>query len=456
MGLSFSQAATVIVSDFIGNLLVLGIYFPFILGSAAIAAINAMVDLFYQGGKLIVTSIIDGITGEDQSQKFSAELAKVMNKSLKKGRETFDAGLEASGVKGAQAGINDFLLGTFGLTESEIARARMAGRNAGQATLNGFLESWGAGREEAGLHHFFPDADVETAKEAARQLKIEMDLLANARKQAETENATNLSKSGQAAEEYLDIVKDISRSFDNRRQALTSEALQIKLTEKEYQRYKDTIGSVRRIAEASDTLSIEQQTQLLELVRLRTSALEQYYETLEQAEEEAARLETVKGIVGDIGDAFGGFARDVLVNFKSIGEAAEALGRRIFAALIEALIIQPLVSGITAGLGSLFGVPGLQSGGFSGTGFRVVGEAGPELVDFRNPGRVYTNSELQSALSGSGAGYEINFSPVIQTQDSTAVRQALAEAYPIFETRTIQTIEGLISRPSNFRRSLGG
>ena len=106
------------------------------------------------------------------------------------------------------------------------------------------------------------------------------------------------------------------------------------------------------------------------------------------------------------------------------------MGRRIFAALIEALIIQPLVSGITAGLGSLFGVPGLQSGGFSGTGFRVVGEAGPELVDFRNPGRVYTNSELQSALSGGGGGYEINFSPVIQTQDSTAVRQALAEANP--------------------------
>ena len=132
------------------------------------------------------------------------------------------------------------------------------------------------------------------------------------------------------------------------------------------------------------------------------------------------------------------------------------MGKRIFAALIEALIIQPLVSGITAGLGAAFGAPGLQSGGFSGTGFRVVGEAGPELVDFRNPGRVYTNSELQSALSGSGAGYEINFSPVIQTQDSTAIRQALAEVYPTFETRTIQTIEGLISRPSNFRRSLGG
>ncbi|SOD97014.1 tape measure protein [Caenispirillum bisanense] len=41
-------------------------------------------------------------------------------------------------------------------------------------------------------------------------------------------------------------------------------------------------------------------------------------------------------------------------------------------------------------------------GGFASPGLALVGEYGPEIVDFHNPGRVYTNRELGEAVRGGG------------------------------------------------------
>lgn len=49
-----------------------------------------------------------------------------------------------------------------------------------------------------------------------------------------------------------------------------------------------------------------------------------------------------------------------------------------------------------------FGVPGFADGGAFGPGWAVVGEKGPELVQFGKAGRVYSNRESQQMLGGGG------------------------------------------------------
>ena len=457
VGTSFSDAGILIAINFTANVLKAMIYLAGVVPAAATGIILAVTNIFSEGGEVIFDAFVGAITGDrdaftgirERLREVSRESANIIPETLDRFED--DARNLAGLVRGQ-------LITWLGIDEASVQAAEEAAANAGTRTWDSFLSTWGLDPEgnlelekalkdledQIGNGGLTPDQDALIA-----ELLAELERLSKGTKDG-FDGATA------SANVFLDTIKDINEAYNSRQNDLDNEAVKLQLTRREYEKFQDVAKGYSIVQQNANKLSIEQQETLLKLVKERTQALDAYYETLDQAEAEAAQLENIKGIVGDIGDAFGGFARDVLVNFKSIGEAAEALGRRIFAALIEALIIQPLVSGITAGLGAAFGVPGLQSGGFSGTGFRVVGEAGPELVDFRNPGRVYTNSELQSALSGGGGGYEINFSPVIQTQDSTAVRQALAEAYPIFEQRTIQTIETLVSRPSNFRRSLGG
>lgn len=187
-------------------------------------------------------------------------------------------------------------------------------------------------------------------------------------------------------------------------------------------------------------------------------------QTVQRTEAEAQAGETARllqTIAEDAGRAFGRFTGDVLRNFDSIDDAARRLGQSILDNIINNLIIDPASDFFTKAILSIFGgggsagsVPQLQQGGL-GRGLTLVGEAGPELVDFRNPGRVYSNAALSSALSGSGRG-DIVFAPVIQSSDTAAVNRALAEAFPIFERRVISTIQQDSRRPSGVRQDLRG
>lgn len=51
-------------------------------------------------------------------------------------------------------------------------------------------------------------------------------------------------------------------------------------------------------------------------------------------------------------------------------------------------------------------IPGKATGGYA-TGWNIVGERGPELVNFSNPGRVYTAEQTRNALSGGASGVNI-------------------------------------------------
>lgn len=180
------------------------------------------------------------------------------------------------------------------------------------------------------------------------------------------------------------------------------------------------------------------------------SAVEQIRESIRGAGQELQ--DNLAGAFERTVDGVTGFVTAMITGFESAGDAARALARTIITDLLSAFIR----SGIYRLLGGFFGIaiPGFQSGGLADRGLALVGERGPELVDFRSPGRVYSNDELSAAVAGGGGGNQFVFAPVIQSADSAAVSRAVAEAFPLFESRILSRVQLDARRPSALRDSI--
>src|SRR5690606_18660443 len=80
----------------------------------------------------------------------------------------------------------------------------------------------------------------------------------------------------------------------------------------------------------------------------------------------------------DIAGAIGNFAHSAIMDFKNVGDALENLKNQILSAIIQAMVVAPLVNAITGGLGAMFGggggplnllgFLGFDEGGFTGKG----------------------------------------------------------------------------------------
>ncbi|MDU4960043.1 MAG: tape measure protein [Sporomusaceae bacterium] len=139
------------------------------------------------------------------------------------------------------------------------------------------------------------------------------------------------------------------------------------------------------------------------------------------------------------------FFSDILTGTKSIGEAWQALGKSIMK-IIADMAAQWLASQITMSLfpalapaksrGGISGIPGqYAAGGNYPGGLALVGEKGPELINFNRGGHVFTAAETkkiisQSADSRTSRPTIINMN--ITTPDAASFRrsqsQILAEA----------------------------
>ena len=144
-------------------------------------------------------------------------------------------------------------------------------------------------------------------------------------------------------------------------------------------------------------------------------------------------------------DGLKGFFSDILTGTKSIGEAWQALGKSIMK-IIADMAAEWLASQITMSLfpalapaksrGGISGIPGqYAAGGSYPGGLALVGEKGPELINFNRGGHVFTAAETkkivsQSADSKTSRPTIINMN--ITTPDAASFRrsqsQILAEA----------------------------
>lgn len=133
---------------------------------------------------------------------------------------------------------------------------------------------------------------------------------------------------------------------------------------------------------------------------------------------------TIQSGIDDILDSFTNFGQNMLTESKSIGERFDDLFKNLANSIMNTMmkvIMQGLVMNSIMGM---FGIGGGASAGSIGgvklytdmsgwspvsfhakggraEGWAIVGEKGPELVDFSQPGRVYTAEQTAKALNGS-------------------------------------------------------
>ena len=176
-------------------------------------------------------------------------------------------------------------------------------------------------------------------------------------------------------------------------------------------------------------------------------------ERLRLATEEQRRL---AGAIQSVAQAGGKAMEDMITGAERASEVMRQLIREIATAILRAQVIKPLVDALGSGLNSFFGIetpaPGAATGGFR-QGLVPVGERGPELVDFRTPGRVYTTGQLGGALAGAGAGIgalTIN----VQSSDGPGVRAAIAQSLPAIADAANSKLLQESTRPGLARRLL--
>ena len=205
--------------------------------------------------------------------------------------------------------------------------------------------------------------------------------------------------------------------------------------------------------------------------REQRDAIESVREILRGLAEDVRREQTelADSIRGAAGESFRNIFTAATTGARDFGDVLRGVAQRFVDLATEILIIRPLLEGLfgasggpLGGLfGSLFGggggLPqGFQQGGLARRGFAIVGEGGPELVDFRNPSRVYPNEDLAAAIGSSGDRVVVNqnmtFNGVEPAGLMAAGRQIQAET----QAAVISYFETNARRPSGLRRAISG
>ena len=96
-----------------------------------------------------------------------------------------------------------------------------------------------------------------------------------------------------------------------------------------------------------------------------------------------------------------------------------------------------------------------QTGGFA-QGLTLVGEGGPEYVDFTRPGRVYSNATLKAIANSGSSGSGNTFSINTYGNNPQAVRAEIINLLPLIEEAAAGRVTRDIQKDSPIRRNLQG
>ncbi|PCJ18000.1 MAG: phage tail tape measure protein [Candidatus Cloacimonadota bacterium] len=137
-----------------------------------------------------------------------------------------------------------------------------------------------------------------------------------------------------------------------------------------------------------------------------------------------------------VADSFTDMAMRGDLSFKSIGNS------------FKNMILQTTFKSGISSLMGMIKIPGFADGGFA-QGFAMVGERGPELVDFGSNGAfVKTASQTREILNNGGGGSAVNIYMSNNFNDNvtSAVRQELVRATPLLKREIIAGVVDAIDR----------
>ena len=200
----------------------------------------------------------------------------------------------------------------------------------------------------------------------------------------------------------------------------------------------------------------------LEIPEIDTSGLQSQFDSIQNSFENIG--ETAVEVADDIkeandrtaqsiAEAFGNAAQQVVVDFSNLSNTVRNLINSIVNSLAQRFIAQPITNAFSGLLGGLFGTA--QTGGLH-SGLTLVGEAGPELVDFRNPARVYTNNQLRDTISQGASTPSVTVPITINSADAGAVERSIADSIPVIIDAVKGAIARDVSHPSVLNSQLRG
>lgn len=380
--------------------------------------------------------------------------------------------LEGSEVKGAA----ERLLSQQYLLDSILAeKAEMSDLLDANTELGGKVREIITGRAEVNRQIREGQAAEEAAAGALeRRLRMENEYAQIRRESAD--QADNLIR-GAEAEIRIAELRNSLAGEDQAVIAAEIAILQAKIgLEEEEARILKDIRQVKDEIARADRLANEEAAQAardrlgillaeLEALETREEVLERYgvlqrrlAKLGEVGKEEATEFqEAMENIRRNINGA----VEDIFFGAASIRDGVKSIINEVIKEFTRLLVIRPLLNLIFGAFGGGAGVSssligtsdfqGFQRGG-QASGLAVVGEAGPELVDFRRPGRVYSNDDLAAALDGGGGGIIVNQSWTINSTDGPGVRRELAKVLPVFEQITINNVARQMSDKSSVVR----
>ena len=232
---------------------------------------------------------------------------------------------------------------------------------------------------------------------------------------------------------------DFSRQAAAEQVAIEAEKNQ-KIKDLHYERVKfqeelDEARANGDIARYQQLLTTEQ-AMLAQDLAGKQQYIDAYYEVWKGSHKSAMEIMTQQ--MAGTYDGLKGFFSDVITGTKSIGEAWQELSKRIMK-IIADMAAEWLASQITMSLFPTFfsakqsvSTPkkSFATGGTYSGGLALVGEKGPELINFNRGGYVYTAAETKKMLSQSAdakATRPVNITMNITTPDAQSFRRSQAQ-----------------------------
>lgn len=200
------------------------------------------------------------------------------------------------------------------------------------------------------------------------------------------------------------------------------------------------------------------------------------------------QFETIKGGFDDILSTMTNFGQNMITEQKSFSKMSDQLFKDFTNSIINTMmkvIMQGLemnsimsMFGMGGGGGMLTSANGIRYQDFDGTivsntpssliqfkakggyasGWNIVGEKGPELVNFSSPGRVYTAEQTRAALSGDGReNNNINIKVELKNESGTQMEAQQTSSYFDGESYIIGVvIKGISTNKGGLRTFMKG
>lgn len=173
---------------------------------------------------------------------------------------------------------------------------------------------------------------------------------------------------------------------------------------------------------------------------------------------------TIQSGIDDMLDSFANFGQNMLTESKSIGERFDDLFKNLANSIMNTMmkvIMQGLIMKSIMGMFGMGGTSGsigdvkmytdmsgwspvsFHAKGGLADGWAVVGERGPELVNFSQPGRVYTAEQTAKALNGNGAPNNVKV--IIENKSGQQVKATSASTQVNLKDMVINVVLEAVS-----------